>query len=81
MQLIYLVRKLLIMASKLGAYLKLKRPCTGTTGHTDLLNPNADLNPNSNLAGNRHEMKTNAWAVWGPLRLGGPGPGPSGPIG
>jgi len=19
-----------------------------------------------------HEMKTNAWAVWGPLRLGGP---------
>jgi len=24
-------------------------------------------------------MKTNAWAVWGPLRLGGPGPG--GPVG
>jgi len=26
-------------------------------------------------------MKTNAWAVWGPLRLGGPGPEPSRPIG
>ena len=23
-------------------------------------------------------MKTNAWAVWGPLRLGGPGP--AGPL-
>jgi len=26
-------------------------------------------------------MKNNAWDIWGPLRLGGPGPGPSGPIG
>jgi len=26
-------------------------------------------------------MKNNTWAVWAPLRLGGPGPGPSGPIG
>jgi len=26
-------------------------------------------------------MKNNTLAVWGPLRLGGPGPGPSGPIG
>ena len=26
------------------------------------------------------KMKTNAWAVWGPLRLGGPGPGPAGPL-
>jgi len=26
-------------------------------------------------------MKNNTWAVWGPLKLGGPGPGPSGPIG
>ena len=34
------------MTSKLGA--------TGTTGHTDLPNPNADLNPNSGLAVNRH---------------------------
>jgi len=25
------------------------------TKHTDLPNPNADLNPNSNLAVNRHE--------------------------
>ena len=49
MQLIYLVRKLLIMTSKLGAYLKAIE-ATGTTGHT-----NADLNPNSNLAVNRHE--------------------------
>ena len=55
MQLICLVRKLLIMTSKLGAYLKTKE-ATGrpTTGHTDLPNPNADLNPNSNLAVNRH---------------------------
>jgi len=34
------------MTSKLGAYLKTKE-ATGTTGHTDLPNPNADLNPNS----------------------------------
>ena len=54
MQLICLVRKLLIMSSKLGAYLKTIE-ATGTTGHTDLPNPNADLNPNSNLAVNRHE--------------------------
>jgi len=39
------------MTSK--AYLKTKE-ATGTTGHTDLPNPNADLNPNSNLAVNRH---------------------------
>jgi len=26
-------------------------------------------------------MKNNTWAVWGPLGLGGPGPGPTGPIG
>jgi len=44
MQLIYLLRKLLIMAGKLGAYLKTKE-ATGTTGHTDQPNPNADLNP------------------------------------
>ena len=48
MQLICLVRKLLIMNSKLGAYLKTKE-ATGTTGHTDL------PNPNSNLAVNKHE--------------------------
>ena len=53
MQLICLVRKLLIMTSKLGAYLRTKE-ATGTTGHTDLPNPNADLNYNSNLAVNRH---------------------------
>ena len=53
MQPICLVRKLLIMTSKLGTYLKTK-DATGTTGHTDLNNPNADLNPNSNLAVNRH---------------------------
>ena len=35
------------MTSKLGAYLKTKE-ATGTTGHTDLPNPNDDLNPNSN---------------------------------
>ena len=35
------------MTSKLGMYLKTKE-ATGTTGHTDLPNPNADLNPNSN---------------------------------
>jgi len=50
-----LVRKLLIMTSKLGAYLKTKEATGSTTGHTDLPNPNADLNPNSNLAVNRHE--------------------------
>jgi len=49
MQLICLVRKLLIMTSKLGAYLKTKE-ATGTTGHTDQPNPNPDLNPNFNLA-------------------------------
>jgi len=54
MQLICLVRKLLIMTSKLGSYLKTIE-ATGTTGHTDLPNPNADLNTNSNLAVNRHE--------------------------
>ena len=27
------------------------------------------------------DEKNNASAVWGPLRLGGPGPGPAGPIG
>jgi len=27
------------------------------------------------------DEKNNAWAVGGPLRLGGPGPGPTGPIG
>jgi len=56
MQLICLVRKLLIrpITSKLGSYLKTKE-ATGTTGHTDLPNPNADLNPNSNLTVNRHE--------------------------
>jgi len=27
------------------------------------------------------DEKINASAVWGPLRLGGPGPGPTGPIG
>ena len=41
------------MTSKLGAYLKTKE-ATGTTGHTDLPNPNADLNPNSKLAVNMH---------------------------
>jgi len=40
------------MTSKLGAYLLKTKEATGTTGHTDL--PNADLNPNSNLAVNRH---------------------------
>ena len=53
-ELICLVRKLLIMTSKLGAYLKTIE-ATGTTDHTDLPNPNAHLNPNSNLALNRHE--------------------------
>jgi len=48
MQLICLVRKLLIMPSKLGAYLKTKE-ATGTTGRTDQPNPNPDLNLNSNL--------------------------------
>jgi len=42
MQLICLVRKLLIMTSKLGAYLKTKEATGSTTGHTDLPNPNAD---------------------------------------
>jgi len=37
------------MTSKLGVYLKTKE-ATGTTGHTDLPNPNAELNSNSNLA-------------------------------
>jgi len=41
------------MTRKLGAYLKTKE-ATGTTDHTDLPNTNADLNPNSNLAVNRH---------------------------
>ena len=59
MQLICLVRKLLIMTSKLGAYLKTKE-ATGTTSHTDLPNPNADLNPNSSLA-----VKLFNWA-WDP---------------
>ena len=54
MQLICPVRKLLNMTSKLGAYLKTKE-ATGTTGHIDLPNPNADLNPNFNLAVNRNE--------------------------
>ena len=56
MQMICLDRKLLIMtskSSKLGAYLKTKE-ATGTTGHTYLPNPNADVNPNTNLAVNRH---------------------------
>jgi len=50
MQLICLVRELLIMPSKLGAYLKTKE-ATGTTSHTDQPNPNRDLsiNLNSNL--------------------------------
>jgi len=48
MQLICLDRKLLIMPSKLGAYLKTKE-ATGTNGHTDQPNPNPDLNLNSNL--------------------------------
>ena len=26
------------------------------------------------------DEKNNASAVWGPLRLGGPGPGPTGPL-
>jgi len=42
MQLICLVRKLLIMPSKLGAYLKTKE-ATGTSGHTDQPYPNPDL--------------------------------------
>jgi len=38
------------MTSKLGTYLKLKRPLVPPTGHTDQPNPNSDLNPNFNLA-------------------------------
>jgi len=64
MQLICLVRKLLIMPSKLGAYLKTKE-ATGTTGHTDQPNPNPDLNLNSNLGAYVKDQQPHRRSVYG----------------